>query len=61
MVAINFADPNPRPGASSVVRGSLLGPTLFLMHINDAPNSKSQGVHFLFADDVKIVYRLKPD
>ena len=40
---------------SSVPQGSVLGPILFLLYINDLPNGTSSGVR-LFADDA-IVYR----
>ena len=44
---------------SGVPRGSVLGPILFLIYINDSPNEISFGV-CLFADDA-IVYRTISD
>ena len=44
---------------SGVPQGSVLGPILFLLHLNDLPNGISSGVR-LFADDA-IVYRTISD
>ena len=46
--------------SSGVVQGSVLGPTLFLLYINDIMKSIQHGTPFLFADDVKIVYAFRP-
>ena len=43
---------------SGVLQGSVLGPILCLLYINDLPNGISSGVR-LFADDA-IVYRFGP-
>ncbi len=43
----------PRPAWSGVLQGSVLGPILFLIFINDLPRVLSGNV-LLFADDVKL-------
>ena len=41
---------------SGVIQGSVLGPLLFLLYINDITDCIKSGRPFLFADDLKIVY-----
>ena len=43
--------------SSGVVQGSVLGPSLFLLYINDVLKELNHGVPFLFADDIKVVYK----
>ncbi len=50
VVDINGAFSNPQDVNMSVIQGSLLGPTLFLIYINDFPNCTTLDT-FLFADD----------
>lgn len=49
-----------KPVTSGVIQGSVLGPLLFLMYINDVFNVIRHGTPYLFADDIKIVYSFHP-
>lgn len=46
---------------SGVIQGSVLGPVLFLLYINDITEYINHGKFFLFADDLKIVYTFTPN
>nr|CAH8828589.1 unnamed protein product [Trichobilharzia regenti]CAH8842674.1 unnamed protein product [Trichobilharzia regenti]CAH8867754.1 unnamed protein product [Trichobilharzia regenti]CAH8868500.1 unnamed protein product [Trichobilharzia regenti] len=47
---------SPRPIRSGVIQGSVLGPLLFVIYINDICSVIKHGTPYLFADDLKIVY-----
>lgn len=52
-VKINNSLSSPKPVTSGIPQGSLLGPILFLIFINDLPNKIQSNIK-LFADDTKI-------
>ena len=52
-VSINGKKSNLLPVISGVPQGSILGPLLFLIFINDLPDCTSSSAMFLYADDVK--------
>lgn len=60
VVNINGCISHPKSVTSGVIQGSVLGPVLFLMYINDIFNLVHHGTPFLFADDIKIVYEFDP-
>ena len=45
-----------KPISCGVPRGSVLGPLLFLLYINDLPNVSTKMKFFLFADDTNIYF-----
>ena len=49
---------NPRNLTCGVPQGSILGPLLFLLYINDMPRSVSSNL-FLYADDSCLVFQHK--
>ena len=55
-VVVNGISSNAVPVTSGVPRGSVLGPILFLIYINDFPEYLSHSKLSLFTDD-SIIYR----
>ena len=55
-VSINGESSEPLEINCSVPQGSVLGPLLFLLHINDLPNISKVLDFYLFADDTSIYY-----
>lgn len=56
-VTANNFDSHPLPVRSGVPQGSVLGPLLFLIYINDLPTNISSSIN-LFADDCVIYHKI---
>ena len=55
MVLVNGDSSDWKDVSSGIPQGSVLGPTLFVLYINDLPSAiSSENEMFLFADDTKI-------
>ena len=58
-VEMNGMSSELRQVTCGVPQGSCLGPLLFLIYINDLPNSSNLLKFHLFADDTRIYYECK--
>ena len=55
-VFFNGESSDLKPITCGVLQGSVLGPLLFLIYINDLPNISNKLKFFLFADDTNIYF-----
>ena len=55
-VCVNGHDSDSLSLTCGVPQGSILGPLLFLLYVNDLPNASSLLTFHLFADDTNIYY-----
>ena len=58
-VTVLGATSNSLPISSGVPQGSILGPVLFLLYVNDLPDSVSTSQVAMFADDTKLFSTIK--
>lgn len=56
-VSINNACSDSLPIECGVPQGSILGPLLFLIYINDLAHVSPDAISILFADDTNVIYR----
>ena len=51
-----------RPVSSGIPQGSVMGPVLFVLYINDLPDSlKHDSEVYLYADDTKVFHKIKTE
>jgi ribonuclease P/MRP protein subunit RPP40 len=52
----NGSNSSKQPVTHGIPQGSILGPILFLLYVNDLQNALQQNASVLFADDTTLTY-----